>query len=302
MNPSIGRIFHAAIFLALVGIVFGPTSGTAATLADLESQADSALSEVQASVESESEDGIRQGLQDARDAAQQALAALRDSAGPTREQLNTALSLARSAVRAARAGAEYASENERSELAGEATAGADAGLALLAELLTAAREFGDADLALGIARGLDHVGEALNFAAIQARREKDAALTNQILGVVDVLIPQAEKAALFASEMQRPDAALPAISALGNTGETLTHLREATKGLTGARVQNAPGVRVKTITGSLNRIRQAFGPNAPEAVKDAITAARQQIGRNDFKFGPPGSKGKKRDIVPASPI
>jgi hypothetical protein len=302
MNPSIGRIFRAAIFLSFVGMAYGLPTASAATLSDLESQANSALSEVQTSVESESEDGVRQGLRDARDAAQQALAALRDSAGPTRDRLNAALDIAQAVVQAARSGAQYASENENSGLAGEATNAGDAGLELLAELLAAAQGFGDFDLAVGTAEGFETLGEALNFAAIQARREKDTALTNQILGVVDVLIPRAENAALFAGEMQRPDAALPAISALGITGETLTHLREATKGLTGARVQNAPGVRLRNLIGSLNRIQRAFGPNAPEAVKDAITAARQQIGRNDFKFGPPGSKGKKRDIVPASPI
>jgi hypothetical protein len=108
--------------------------------------------------------------------------------------------------------------------------------------------------------------------------------------------------ALFNLGNAPTDLAVSAISALGNAAEAVTHLREATKGLANVRVHNAPGIRVKTITGSLNRIRQAFGPDQPGAVKEALVAARQQIGRNDFKFGRPGAKGKKRDIVPASPI
>jgi hypothetical protein len=119
------------------------------------------------------------------------------------------------------------------------------------------------------------------------------------------LIPQAESAALFNAGNAPAGLAVSAISALGNAAEAVTHLREATKGLANVRVHNAPGIRVKTIAASLNRIRQAFGPNEPGAVKEALVAARRQIGRNDFKFGRPGIKGKKGngiDIVPASPI
>lgn len=302
MKFSIGRIFRAAIFLTLAGTLFAPETGTAATISDLEGQADSALTTVQNGVAAEAEADIRQGLRDARAAARQALPVLRAASPPTRQQFQNALNLARSVVQAARAGARHASDNENAGLAGDATDAGDAGLDLLAELLVAAREYGDLDLAAGIAEGLDQLGEAINFAAIQARRERNTALGNQILGVVDRLIPNAESAALFPGGEQRADLAVPAISALGNVAEAATHLREATKGLANVRVHNAPGIRVKTIAGALNQIQRAFGPNAPDAVKAALTAARRQIGRNDFKFGPPENRGRNDDTSPASPI
>lgn len=303
MKFSIGRVFQAVIAFLLAGIFCLSTAAIAATLGDAESQADLSLALVQNSIEANVEGEIGQGLRDAREAARQALLALGGAAAPTRDQLNAAAGVARSVMAAARAGAKYASENNNTELAGEATLAADAGLNLLAELFAAAQGYGDVELAAGTAEGLDQLGETLKFAAIQARREKNTALSNQILGVVDRLIPQAESAALYNVGNAPIGLAVSAISALGNAAEAVTHLREATKGLANVRVQNAPGIRVKTITASLNRIRQAFGPNESGAVKEALVAARGQVGRNDFKFGRPGIKGKKGiDIVPASPI